>query len=369
MKKVLILSCNTGEGHNSAAHAVCEALHDSGVECEVADALQFAGKKQSDLVSNSYNSIVVHAPAIFGLAYTAGDIYSTTKLPSPVYLANTLHAKQLGEYIRNKGFTVAICSHLFPMETLTFLRSRHEIEIPCYAVLTDYTCIPFLEETDMDLYFLPHDDLIAECIESGIAENRLITTGLPVAKRYVSRMTRCNARNFLVIPTDKKMYLVMTGGLGSGNVKDLCNEILRDKGDNIVIFVLTGRNSDLKANLEKLYKNDDRVQIMTFTEIVNIYMCAADVLISKPGGISSTEAAVVNVPLVLAMAIPGCETKNAKFFEEHGMALSAGSVEEAAQYADLLVDFENIAEAMCVAQREHIDPHGAVHIARFVSAL
>lgn len=367
--KILILSCNTGEGHNSAAYAIYEALQEINVECEVMDALRFAGEKSSAIVESSFNSILVHAPTVFGLVYKAGDLYSATKLTSPVYLVNALYAKRLYEYISGNAFDAVICTHLFPMEAMTYIRRKCALNAKCYAVLTDYTCIPFLEETKMDAYLLPHDSVVAECIKSGIPKYRLFVTGLPVAKRFINRMKKPDARNYLVIPANRKMYLIMTGGIGCGNILELCNEILRgeDRDDDTSVYVLAGRNSDLKGSIEKRYKNDDRIQAITFTEKVDIYMSAADVLLSKPGGISSTEASAVNVPLVHTMAIPGCETKNAEFFAAHGMSLYAENAKEAAQYADLLIRDKNRAKEMLAAQREHIDPHGAEYIAELVS--
>lgn len=365
--KVLILSCNTGEGHNSAALAVYEAMCGIGINCDVVDALRFIGEKPSSIVSSSFNSIVVHAPVVFSLAYKAGDLYSSTKMTSPVYLVNTIYASRLYEYITGHHFDAVVCTHLFPMETLTYVRRKYDLTAKCYAVLTDYTCIPFLEETDMDAYLLPHEDVMAECIKNGISQNRLIVTGLPVAKRFISRMTKTAARNYLIFPADKKMYLIMTGGLGCGNAMEMVATILKGKRGETAVYVLVGRNSDLKDLIQKKYKKDERVEAVTFTEKVNIYMSAADVLLTKPGGISSTEAAAVNVPLVHAMAIPGCESRNAEFFSKRGMSLYSRSIKQAAEYADLLVGDKERATKMLAAQWEQIDAQGAENIAELVA--
>ena len=93
--KTLILSCHTGEGHNSAADAIYEELLSQGEDCKVVDALIFSGKKPNEIVTSSYNSLIVKAPNVFGWIYKAGDLYRSTKLTSPVYYANTLYAKNL----------------------------------------------------------------------------------------------------------------------------------------------------------------------------------------------------------------------------------------------------------------------------------
>ena len=364
--KVLVLTCSTGEGHNSAAFAVLESLRDMGALCEVMDAFNLGSSKSSAILTSSFTSIVTRAPTVFGLAYKAGEFYSSTGLPSPIYHANTLYAKNMYEYITENEFDTVVCTHLFPMEALTYIKRKYELNAKCYAVLTDYTCIPFLKDTEMDAYFLPHQALVTECVECGLDKSKLYVTGMPVAKRFHKRMTREEARNYLVIPTERKMYLIMTGGLGCGNVIDLCKEILESTGDDASIYVLAGRNNDLHEDIQNQFFGDERIQTVTFTQRVNIYMKAADVLISKPGGISSTEAAVANVPLIHAMAIPGCESKNAAFFSSMGMSYYAETVKDAARYADMLTADKTAAERMIFAQIENIDPHGAEHIAAFV---
>lgn len=366
--KVLILSCNTGEGHNSAAYAIQEALRGLGEQCEIMDALRFGGKKSSAFVSSSFDSMIRKAPGAFGIVYKAGDIYSSTRIISPVYFANALYAKSLLEYIVGNQFDAVICTHLFPMEALTYIRRKYRLAIKCYGVLTDYTCVPFFAETALDGYFIPHEALLSECVSKGIPEEKIACTGIPVAQKFISRLQKMEARNHLVIPVDSRMYMIMTGGIGCGQVLDLCGHILDRQGDRVVVYALCGRNDQMKADIEKRYQNDPRVQALVFTEKVNIYMNATDVLLSKPGGITSTEAAVANVPLVHTMAIPGCETKNASFFAERGMSMHASTLGEAACFADMLIRDNGMAQKMCAKQRENTDPQSSEKIAAYVSS-
>jgi len=254
------------------------------------------------------------------------------------------------------------------MEAVTYIKRKYELKAKCYAVLTDYTCVPFFNETALDAYCLPHQALVAECVKYGMDKSKLYVTGLPVLKRFHERMSKEEARNYLVIPSDKRLYLIMTGGIGCGNVLDLCSEILKDKGDDTAIYVLAGRNSDLLDRIRKRYGEDERVHAVAFTRKVNVYMSAADVLLSKPGGISSTEAAVMNIPLVHTMAIPGCESKNAEFFSSMGMSYYAENAEDAAKYADILISDIAVSKKMADKQTKIIEPYGADRIAELVNS-
>lgn len=144
--KALILSCNTGEGHNSAARAIHEELLDRGEESVFMDTLAFGKMKISSVVTSSYSSIVTKSPGVFGFAYKVGDLCSNTKMTSPIYLANTLYTKNLYEFIIDNQFDAIVSTHLFAMEALTHIRRKYQLGAKCYGVLTDYTCIPFFRD-------------------------------------------------------------------------------------------------------------------------------------------------------------------------------------------------------------------------------
>ena len=153
--KVLILSCNTGGGHNAAARAILEEMQRRGLDARMEDALRFGGPKASRIVSEGYVRIAKDAPALFGGLYRAGGLLSSGKRKSPVYYANALCAGALAGYIRQEGFDAAVCPHLFPAEALTRARRDLPGSFRFYAVATDYTCIPFMEESRAGPLFHP----------------------------------------------------------------------------------------------------------------------------------------------------------------------------------------------------------------------
>ena len=365
--KVLILSCDTGEGHNSAAAAVSAALTRRGIENDVFDPLVLAGKYAEKFVSGAYTVMMKKAPSAFNALYRAGDIYSSTGITSPVYHANARYAANLRAYIERSGYDRVVSTHLYPMETLTAVKRAGDFSVPCYGVLTDYTCIPFLAETKLDGYFIPHEALRAELVEKGIPSERIIPTGIPVHEKFTHRMDKAAARNYLALRQEQEVFLVMSGGIGVGNAGAISDEILCRHGEgSFTVFVLVGRNSDLKAALEEKYAGNDHVRIVTFTEKVNIYMNAADVMISKPGGLTSTEAAAAQVPLVQLLVYTGCEERNIAFFSSRGLSLRADSAADAAEKAIYLAAHPDAADKMRAAQRETVAPDAADKIAEWV---
>lgn len=142
--KILILSSGTGEGHNSAAYAVAEALDRAGAAHELVDPLTFRSQRTAKLVTASYNGIIKKTPAAFGLIYRAGALYSSTRLVSPVYYANARYAGALRDYIDANRFDAVVTTHLFAMEALTAMRRKFGAGVPCYGVLTGLYLHPVL---------------------------------------------------------------------------------------------------------------------------------------------------------------------------------------------------------------------------------
>ena len=139
--KILILSCDTGCGHNSAAAALADELERRGIEHTVFDPLTLGGKNTERIVSSSYTGMLRKAPSAFGAIYRAGDLYSSTGITSPIYLANAMYAKRLNAYIMGGCYDRVICTHLFAMEAMTAIKRRLGSSVPCYGVMTDYTCV------------------------------------------------------------------------------------------------------------------------------------------------------------------------------------------------------------------------------------
>ena len=360
--KVLLLSCNTGQGHNTAGRAGMEEFERRGIECEMRDALAFAGERTSKVVSNTYIKMATDAPNVFGRLYQAGEAITNPYVKSPVYAANLTYARRLGRYIRENGFDAVITSHVFPAQALTHLSKHEHVDAKTYFIATDYTCHPFTEESEPDLYFIAHEDLMDEYIARGIPREKLCPTGIPVSTRFSEHPSKAEARERLGISPDAKLFLVMTGSMGFGSTTPMVETIVKGGNEKSIVYVMTGRNEEMKAEIDAIHERDARVVAIPFTTEVPLYMSAADVLMTKPGGLTTTEAAALNIPLVLSAPIPGCETANAGFFEERGLAVCVKDAEAAAHAAMWLAADEEKSEKMIRAQARQINARAAVDI-------
>lgn len=320
--KVLLLSCNTGGGHNSAAKAIAEELLAHGDEAYVLDYLCLAGKGVSKLVGDGYVQIVKKTPLLFGLIYKLGMVISRLTRKSPVYYINGCMAKYLNSYLKEHPTDVLIMPHLYPAETVTYMK-RKGMDLPVtIAVMTDYTCIPFWEETDCDHYILPHEALRKSCIKKGIPNEKIQTFGIPVAKNCRLKISKEEARKKLGLKLNQKYFLAAGGSMGAGDFIELIQRLV-SRTDTEQILAVCGNNRKAERKLKKKFKDEPRVIVLGFTNQMPLYLSACDVVFTKPGGLTSTESAVIGVPMIHTTPIPGCETVNRRFFMRAGMSWSA----------------------------------------------
>ena len=364
--KVLILSCNTGGGHNAAAQAIAEAIREHGDCAEVLDYLCLAGNGVSKLVGDGYVEVVKKAPAVFGMAYKLGMAVSKMMKKSPVYYANARMARYLEEYLQKNPVDAIVMPHLYPAETITYMR-RNGVVLPfTVVVMTDYTCIPFWEETDCDYYITPHKKLHPEIVKRGIPEYKLKAFGIPVSGKCRKYIPKEQARSMLGLEQKKKYFLLAAGSMGTKAIVHILELLLAMRSKNENLVVICGSNQKLKKKLQKKYKNRKEVMVVGYTKKMPIYLKACDVIFTKPGGLTSTEAAVSGIPIVHIRPIPGCETENLRFFQKSGMSVSRKTAIGQVVSGVRLMHDEKKVKRMLEAQKREINPDASEELYCFL---
>ena len=367
--KVLILSCNTGEGHNAAGRAVKEYVESKGHQVTMLDEMMLAGRRTSRIVGGAYIKIARDFPHLFGAVYKLGGLISSSKHKSPVYYANILMAKHLKKYLEENETDVIVTPHLYPAETMTYMKRKGMLAVKTVAVATDYTCIPFWEETECDCYILPHEDLMEENEARGMDRARMYPYGIPVGMDFSRKCDGRAAKERLKLPPDKPMYLVMSGSMGFGKIHLFAYELARKCKDGESIVIICGNNEKMRHTLKNMFKGNKNVHVLGFTKHVAQYMDACDVVYTKPGGLTSTEALVKNIPIVHTVPIPGCETRNLEFFTSRGISVAAQRIHTQVAQGQMLVRNEEVRNGMLAAQRRAAKPDAAERIYRLLLEL
>lgn len=225
--KVIVLSCNTGEGHNTAGNAIIEGMHARGVEADMVNALALMGVKRSKLICGTYIKMVRKIPALFGFIYNLALLTSTHRFKSVLYYVNKPSQDKLYDYIVQNDYDTVVLPHLFPAETITSIRKNKAItNFKCYAIATDYTCIPFWEDLEMDGIVIGHKSQLGEMIERGLDPKLLGPLGIPVSAKFAKAYDKAETRAKLGLGGTELIYLIMTGSMGFGNVNAILTPLL-----------------------------------------------------------------------------------------------------------------------------------------------
>lgn len=368
--KILLLSCKTGGGHDAAANALKEQFEAQGHSAFVFDYLTLAGEKVAKRVADFYVKTVQTAPQAFGYAYNLALFVGKHVKRSPIYFFNRKMIKYLAPYLKSHEYDAIVCTHLYPMETLTAMLRENIPLPPCIGVMTDYTVIPFICETDIDEYIVPHPDLVDACAENGIKKEKLHPFGIPFSPRILTDMPKEQAKAELSLDSEKKTVLLIGGSMGAGNLVALADAFTADERANAAqTVIICGNNRAVKYKILKKYQHDKRFKVLGHTDKMPLYMKAADVIYTKPGGLTSTETAASRTPLVITYPIPGCETANKEFFLQRGMAVSANTPADLVNAGFELLSSPEKEEAMIKAQEKNVSLSSTKTSADFILSL
>ena len=365
----LILSCGTGGGHDAAGKAVYEELKKQGHQVTMLNPYTLKSTKLSGGIDRTYISTVQHVPGAFGAIYKIGNLYRRLPFRSPVYFINRGMTDVMQEYFAEHHVDIVIMPHLFPAEILTNMK-QHGMEIPkTMFIATDYVCIPFTEETDCDAYVIPAADLTEEFVGKGIPREKLYPLGIPTNSSFLEGRTREQEKQLLGLDMDKKYVLVAGGSMGGGKIEKTIEELQRyfSHRKEVELIVICGSNQKLYQKLRE--ENFPGVTVLEHTDRMASYMRASHLFITKPGGLSSTEAAVCHVPILHTSTIPGCESCNAEYFAGHGMSISENLTDELPHIVEEVLQNPDKGAEMVACQKKIINATAAADICRLAEQL
>ena len=350
---VLILSANTGQGHNSCSEAIKEVFDMHKDPCEICDALAFMSKGISNAVVKIHVGSYRKAPGAFGWGYRVSEkhpaVFGTR---SPLYLFFKKGAKKLKEYIQSGGFDTVIACHVFAAVILTAAKKTMSGQIKTAFVATDHTRSPSLEQSSLDHYFIPDKSLADEFVTGNITREKLCASGIPVRRKFYMRVDKKEAKRRLGIEPENRHIIVMCGSMGCGPIEKLAAELSKRADACTQISIICGTNEKLERKLKAEYFGSGRIHIFGYVEDTSLFMDSADLYLTKPGGISTCEAAVKRLPMVFVNAVSGCESYNCSFFVNSGGAVTAKKVEDIAKICIELLGSENSLCEMSAALEE-----------------
>lgn len=339
--KVLIATATAGGGHLAAASAIEDAWrtlrpHDS---IEKLDLVKFFSPLHRKIHSGGYGTLVEHAPELWGM------LFSKTDDPKVVAKLNKLgrtftptSGNKLTKHIKRTKPDVVICTHYGPIPVLNRLaekkesrRSRRREEADDYApfvvsVVTDFEAHALWMGDSVNLYCVAAEATCARLSARGAKPDNLAVTGIPISSKFASPVNDREVRARLGLREDQPIVLLLGGGFGWGPISETLAEL--DKIESrFQTIVVCGRNAELRREVAATDRKHP-THVFGFMSNMHELMCVADLVITKPGGLTTSEALASGLPMVVINPIPGQEAANSDFLLQAGAAIKVNRVEE-----------------------------------------
>ena len=316
--KGLIFSITAGQGHNQTAKVLSEHFNAIGAQCSYMDVFEYINPLLSESVSKIYLTSTKNLPKIYGRVYRMCEKRPNDEMHGLPKITTSLLARKLVKMVDDEAPDFIICTHVFAALLVTHLASSIKKEIKTIGIITDFTIHPYWEDTNLDYYITASDVLTNQGVKKGISADKFKPLGIPIDLKFANKMSRSEAIEKLGLP-DNKTVLVMSGSMGFG---DMIEEIQAlDKIDmDFQIVTICGNNEKLRQGIEEL-KTHKSVFAYGFVNNVDVFMDAADCIITKPGGLTTSEALAKGLPMIMSNPIPGQEDRNVEFLLNAGAAL------------------------------------------------
>ena len=297
----------------------------------VQDALEFASPLMRWFYASSYNRMVAQAPRVWGEVYRRSDVpfrgyrqRGRTRLTMALCRGFLAAAERLQP-------DVILCTQFLPSEVFGTLRTQGSLKVPVYTAITDFSVHPIWVYPGMDRYFVATEDVRDELAETGeIPPDRIDVTGVPIDPRFAVTIPAAEARAALGLDPDplRPTILLMGGGYGWGPIEGLLEVVLSLPG-HVQALVIAGRNEELRTALAKRASGlEARIKVHGFTDRVDLFLSASDLIVGKAGGLTCSESMARGVPMAIFRPIPGQEERNCDYLQESGAAVRVHDFED-----------------------------------------
>ncbi|NSW92223.1 MAG: UDP-N-acetylglucosamine--LPS N-acetylglucosamine transferase [Firmicutes bacterium] len=337
---ILFLSVSTGGGHIKAAEALKEYVKEQypGSRCLIVDTFRYISPLVDKFIVGGYLNMIKKIPFLYGSLYKLSE--NNKNIIDMTYTISCLFSYKLIPLIRNFNPSIIVCTHTLPLQMVSHLKQEKMISVPIAAIVTDFVHHPFWKLENVDALIVPHDKIKLEMIQAGIPGNIIYPYGIPISEGFLKKYDRKKFLRALGLE-DKLTGLIMGGSLGIRSVYNSFEMLVKSKR-GMQIIVVTGKNTTLKKRIESRFPlycsnysnngnnysniynnnyNQKAIRVFGYTNIIPCLMDISDFIITKPGGMTISEALVKGLPIFLTSPIPGQEERNSHFLVSSGAAI------------------------------------------------
>jgi processive 1,2-diacylglycerol beta-glucosyltransferase len=366
--RVLLLSASSGAGHVRAAQALQKAFDCRG-DClvEHIDAMRYVSKLFQGIYEKAYISMVRNAPALMGVLYERTD--QPWRNPTSRLALDRLNTQPMIRLLKRVQPDLCLATHFLPAEILAWLIAKGKLQARNAIVVTDYDVHAGWLCRTVSRYYVAIPEAAEYLAGIGVPREIVRVTGIPIDPAFSQPLDRSVARRSLRLDAAAPVVLLATGGYGVGPVGQLVRELLALERPWQLVAI-AGKGEEVKKSLDELARaagvlasGQPRLVSVGFTTQMDQYMAAADLLVGKAGGLTTSEALARHLPMALIEPIPGQEFRNADHLLENGTAIRCNNLPAAAWKIAALLEDRARTDRMRCAAAHMARPHAAADIA------
>lgn len=352
MKKILIFYASYGGGHLNAAKSIKEYIDNNFENCEseLIDCMKYVNLPIEKVTTFAYKEMAKKAPWAWGKIYSDSQKGPLAHISSK---SNQILAIKLLKLLREKQPDLIISTHPFGSQMCSYLKRKRKINTKIATIMTDFSPHDqwLVGHEYTDYFFVANNKMKNYLISKNIPENTIFVTGIPISLRFSKEYNKKEILNNFELEENKKTILFFAGGefgLGKSKTLEIFEDLIKNF-ENIQVIAIAGKNEKIKTHFEtivKEYKKENSVKVLPFTNQVPELMAISDLVVTKPGGLTTSESLASNLPMIIINPIPGQEEENAEFLEENGIGIWIRKNQSSTEIFEDLLSNQNKLENM-----------------------
>ena len=327
MKKIIVFYASYGGGHLSAARSIKEYIETNyeDVDIRLIDCMEYVNKVVNKVTTTAYSEMAKKVPRAWGKVYWKSQAGPLAQIS---LTSNKVLSIKLNKLLQDFQPDIVVSTHPFGTQMCAYLKKQRKLNCKIATVMTDYAPHDqWLELNEyVDYYFVSHEEMKRQLNEKGIPKEKIFATGIPLSNKFLLRYDKPDILKSFGLSPERKTVLFFGGGeFGLGKSKTLkIFKTFVENNNNIQIVAISGKNEKMKENFEHLVTELDKqdyVKVLSYTDKVPELMSISDLVVTKPGGLTTTESLACGLPIVVINPIPGQEEENAAYLEKNKVAI------------------------------------------------
>jgi processive 1,2-diacylglycerol beta-glucosyltransferase len=366
--RILFFYSSQDSGHHRAAQALQSAFNPhSDVETLALDSIECAYPRMGRMIISWYTKVIKNIPYIWRALYDNHDFAIATRDFRKLF--NRLYFTKMEKILKEHKPNVIICTQAAPCHVAAAYKGERGNGLPLVAVITDYLVHPYWLHDKVDLYIVPTEETKETLVERGIHREKIKEIGIPIDPKFMSSYDKLKKRAELGLSREVTTLLIAGGSRGMIPVRRILR-LLSQVNAPFQAIIVAGRNKRLWLRAKKMgRKLAFTTKVLSYTNSMDSLMDASDLIITKPGGLTSAEALAKGLPLIIVKPIPGQEERNGQYLIDQGAALAIDHLKDLPEVIEELLLFPQKIEEMSRKAQVLARPKAAEETARAIMEL